>query len=120
MINRNIKIYTLVLYVIIGFVFLITITNVITFNNDQKIDHSYFIHLGLNSTIKDVAISRKTEIKISGVNGWIRVGGCKLELSKNQGDPKEYFLIGDSIIKERNSNHFLIIRNKEIFSWYIE
>lgn len=86
----------------------------------DKLDHSYFKKIKINSVITNVAIGRTLEIKILGINEWIRAGGCKLELSENQIELKESFLEGDSIFKIENSNKFIIIRNSEKFNWTIK
>ena len=110
----------LILIFVVFVVFLYNAYKVVRYTKDTQIDHTYFKELEVNSIITDVAISRKTEIKILGINEWIRVGGCKLELSKNQNEPTDYFLKGDSIIKKKNSNIFHLIRKSEKYNWVIE
>lgn len=106
--------------ILILFVFLFTAYKVMRHKKGSEIDHTYFRQLEVNNIITEVAISRKTEIKIQGIKEWIRVGGCKLVLSENQNEPIEYFLKGDSIIKKSNSNNFLLVRKSEKYNWEIE
>jgi len=86
-------------------VFIYNLFKTIKYQSDTKIDHSFFKKIALNSIITNVVIGRKTNVKILRVTEWIRIKGCKLELSQNQKDPKQYFLKGDSIIKKKR-HHF--------------
>lgn len=120
MLNRSKKIVTEFLVILFLSLFLFTLYKVLNHEKNTEIDHSYFRGLEIKSIITDVAIGRKTEIKIIGINEWIRVGGCKLVLLDKQNAPTDYFLQGDSLIKKSNSNNFLIIRKSEKFNWVIE
>ena len=120
MINRRKKMLTQLIVVLILIVFLFNAYKVMMHIKNTEIDHTYFRKVEINSIIVDVAISRKTEIKILGIKDWIRVDGCKLVLSENQNEPTDYFLKGDSLIKMSNSNNFLIIRKSEKYNWIIE
>jgi len=100
--------------------FLFSLTKVNNYKKKSEVNHDVLRSLELNTVITDVAIGRQLEIKIYGIRNWIRVGGCKLNLKKNQQDPKEYYLKGDSIVKDANSSLFIIKRGNEKFNWEID
>lgn len=100
--------------------FLFTLNKVNNYKKETEISHDVLRSLELNTVITDVAIGRQLEIKIYGIMNWVRVGGCRLNLKKNQRAPKEYYLKGDSIVKDANSSLFIIKRGNEEFNWVIE
>lgn len=118
MINKKTGMIIGVFLVVI--VFLFTLSKTITYTKKTEINHDLLRSTKLNTIITGVAISRILEIKIQGVSEWVTVSGCKLNLKENQVEPKDHYQKGDSIIKEANSNYYIIKRGNEIFNWVIE
>lgn len=118
MISRKKGWYIRIFFVILLFVFVLSKT--IDYEKETKVDHATLRSLELNTIITDVAIGRQLEIKVKDNDKWLRIGGSKLNLEKNQHKPKEYYLKGDSIIKGGNSTFFVIKRGDQKFNWTIE
>ena len=118
MTNKKSTIYFGVFGVILLFVF--TLIKTLNYKKETEVNHTPLIKLELNTIITNVAIGRQVEIKVKEDDEWLRVGGSKLNLEKNQKEPKEYYLKGDSIIKAANSKFFVTKRGDQKFNWTIE